>query len=211
MQRGSVAAVYRTIPYEILGFKQLGLPTVVSQVCEKPRGLVLVTGPTGSGKTTTLAAMLVRKFRVRKLPDPEEHELLLARASGIWAMRAIPASISRTPTVRRFLAPGRKRTAAPASSITSMALSGRKRSARCLVARSTAVRKAAKERFSWDEMNAFLAQRQVKLLSAGLDEVPMVYKDIDEVMAAQADLVEPVAKFQPKIVKMAPAGERPED
>jgi tRNA-splicing ligase RtcB len=51
----------------------------------------------------------------------------------------------------------------------------------------------------------------VALLSAGLDEVPMVYKDIDEVMSAQSDLVEPVAKFQPKIVKMAPAGEKPED
>ena len=58
MQRGAVAAAYRTIPYEIRGFKDLGLPPVVAQVCEKPRGLVLVTGPTGSGKSTTLAAML---------------------------------------------------------------------------------------------------------------------------------------------------------
>jgi twitching motility protein PilT len=58
MQRGAVAAVYRTIPYEIKSFKDLGLPPVISQVCEKPRGLVLVTGPTGSGKSTTLAAML---------------------------------------------------------------------------------------------------------------------------------------------------------
>ena len=58
MQRGAVAAVYRTIPYEIKSFKDLGLPKVVAQICDKPRGLVLVTGPTGSGKTTTLAAML---------------------------------------------------------------------------------------------------------------------------------------------------------
>jgi twitching motility protein PilT len=58
MQRGAVAAVYRTIPYEIKDFKALGLPPVVAQICEKPRGLVLVTGPTGSGKSTTLAAML---------------------------------------------------------------------------------------------------------------------------------------------------------
>ncbi|MGE0456205.1 MAG: type IV pilus twitching motility protein PilT [Vicinamibacteria bacterium] len=58
MQRGAVAAVYRTIPYEIKDFKSLGLPPVVAQICEKPRGLVLVTGPTGSGKSTTLAAML---------------------------------------------------------------------------------------------------------------------------------------------------------
>jgi tRNA-splicing ligase RtcB len=56
-----------------------------------------------------------------------------------------------------------------------------------------------------------LDERGVTLLSAGLDEVPGVYKDIDEVMAAQSDLVETVARFDPKIVKMAPAGERPED
>ena len=48
-------------------------------------------------------------------------------------------------------------------------------------------------------------------MSAGLDEVPMVYKDIEEVMAAQADLVASLARFHPKLVKMAPAGERPED
>jgi twitching motility protein PilT len=58
MQRGAAAAVYRTIPYEIKDFKNLGLPPIVAQICDKPRGLVLVTGPTGSGKSTTLAAML---------------------------------------------------------------------------------------------------------------------------------------------------------
>ena len=58
MQRGAVAAVYRTIPYDIKSFNDLGLPKVISGICEKPRGLVLVTGPTGSGKSTTLAAML---------------------------------------------------------------------------------------------------------------------------------------------------------
>ena len=58
MQRGAVAAAYRTIPYEIRGFGELGLPPVIAQICDKPRGLVLVTGPTGSGKSTTLAAML---------------------------------------------------------------------------------------------------------------------------------------------------------
>jgi len=58
MQRGAVAAVYRTIPYEIRGFSELGLPPIIAQICDKPRGLVLVTGPTGSGKSTTLAAML---------------------------------------------------------------------------------------------------------------------------------------------------------
>src|SRR5207247_10911969 len=49
-QRGAVGAVFRAIPYEIRGFDQLGLPPVVEVLCAKPRGLVLVTGPTGSGK-----------------------------------------------------------------------------------------------------------------------------------------------------------------
>jgi twitching motility protein PilT len=57
-QRGAVGAVFRTIPWEIKAFDALGLPTVVKSLCDKPRGLVLVTGPTGSGKSTTLAAML---------------------------------------------------------------------------------------------------------------------------------------------------------
>jgi hypothetical protein len=51
----------------------------------------------------------------------------------------------------------------------------------------------------------------VTLISAGLDEVPMVYKNIHEVMAAQSDLVEVIGQFDPKLVKMAPHGERPED
>jgi twitching motility protein PilT len=57
-QRGAVAGAFRTIPWEMRNFKDLGLPEVVANLCEKPRGLILVTGPTGSGKTTTLAAML---------------------------------------------------------------------------------------------------------------------------------------------------------
>src|SRR5512141_1795228 len=57
-QRGAVGAVFRVIPFEIKSFQQLGLPPVVAKLCEKPRGLVLVTGPTGSGKSTTLAAMI---------------------------------------------------------------------------------------------------------------------------------------------------------
>jgi len=57
-QRGAVGAVFRAIPYEILGFDKLGLPPVVKDLCKKPRGLILVTGPTGSGKSTTLASMV---------------------------------------------------------------------------------------------------------------------------------------------------------
>jgi len=64
-QRGAVAGAFRQIPYEIRGFKDLGLPPVIEKICEKPRGLVLVTGPTGSGKSTTLAAMLDKVNRER--------------------------------------------------------------------------------------------------------------------------------------------------
>jgi tRNA-splicing ligase RtcB len=72
-------------------------------------------------------------------------------------------------------------------------------------------RTQAMKTFDWKEANRVLEERGVKLLSAGLDEVPMVYKDIHEVMAAQADLVEVLGRFDPKLVKMAPHGERPED
>ncbi len=57
-QRGCVAMAIRVIPFEILGFDKLGLPAIVGEFADRPRGLVLVTGPTGSGKSTTLAAMI---------------------------------------------------------------------------------------------------------------------------------------------------------
>jgi tRNA-splicing ligase RtcB len=72
-------------------------------------------------------------------------------------------------------------------------------------------RTKAKQTFTWEGAQKVLRERGVTLISAGLDEVPMAYKDIDEVMAAQQDLVEPIARFQPRLVKMAPSGERPED
>ncbi|HEU4937613.1 MAG TPA: RtcB family protein [Vicinamibacterales bacterium] len=72
-------------------------------------------------------------------------------------------------------------------------------------------RTKAKEMFNWDMAQTFLRARGVTLLSAGLDEVPMAYKDIDEVMAAQRDLVEALARFEPRLVKMAPSGEPAED
>ncbi|MFQ5597015.1 MAG: type IV pilus twitching motility protein PilT [Nitrospiria bacterium] len=58
IQRGAVAGAIRTVPFEIRSFEALGIPPVVSKLAQKPRGLVLVTGPTGSGKSTTLAAMI---------------------------------------------------------------------------------------------------------------------------------------------------------
>ena len=76
-QKGAVGAVFRAIPYEIKSFEALGLPPIVSDLCKKPRGLVLVTGPTGSGKSTTLAAMidkinLDRHDHILTIEDPIE-------------------------------------------------------------------------------------------------------------------------------------------
>lgn len=65
-QRGSVSIVFRQIPFNVRTFEDLGLPAAVSKMAERPRGLVLVTGPTGSGKSTTLAAMIDRINRERK-------------------------------------------------------------------------------------------------------------------------------------------------
>jgi twitching motility protein PilT len=77
-QRGAVSAVYRLIPYEIRGFGELGLPGIIEKLCDKPRGLVLCTGPTGSGKSTTLAAMIDKVNRERPvhivtIEDPIEY------------------------------------------------------------------------------------------------------------------------------------------
>jgi tRNA-splicing ligase RtcB len=72
-------------------------------------------------------------------------------------------------------------------------------------------RKAATAAFTWEKAQRVLKARGVTLLSAGLDEVPMAYKDIHQVMAAQSDLVEVLGRFDPKMVKMAPSGEPPED
>lgn len=72
-------------------------------------------------------------------------------------------------------------------------------------------RKAANEKFNWKDVNRFLKQQGVTLISAGLDEVPMAYKNIRDVMKAQSDLVTVLGEFMPKLVKMAPSGERPED
>jgi tRNA-splicing ligase RtcB (3'-phosphate/5'-hydroxy nucleic acid ligase) len=72
-------------------------------------------------------------------------------------------------------------------------------------------RSKAMQSFTWSATKKLLAERGVELLSAGLDEVPGVYKDIHAVMAAQTDLVEVLGQFDPKLVKMCPAGDRAED
>ncbi len=78
MQRGCVAAAIRVIPYEILGFEELGLPPVVSQLSDKRQGLILVTGPTGCGKSTTLASIIrkvnsLRPCHIVTIEDPIEY------------------------------------------------------------------------------------------------------------------------------------------
>jgi len=79
MQRGAVAAAFRTIPFKILTFQELGLPPIISELSKKPRGLVLVTGPTGSGKSTTLYATLSQinkpTVNIITVEDPVEYRL----------------------------------------------------------------------------------------------------------------------------------------
>jgi twitching motility protein PilT len=77
-QRGAVGAVYRLIPEKIRAFGDLGLPAVLATLADRPRGLVLITGPTGSGKSTTLAAMLdkinsERHGHILTIEDPIEY------------------------------------------------------------------------------------------------------------------------------------------
>ena len=77
MQRGAVAGAFRAIPFRILSTEELGLPPVVTELAQKPRGLVLVTGPTGSGKTTTLASMIDKintetRQHILSIEDPIE-------------------------------------------------------------------------------------------------------------------------------------------
>ena len=78
LQRGVVGAAIRSIPYKIRGFKDLGLPAVIEELIRKPKGLVLVTGPTGCGKSTTLAAMIdqineERNAHIITIEDPIEY------------------------------------------------------------------------------------------------------------------------------------------
>ncbi|MAE96868.1 MAG: type IV pili twitching motility protein PilT [Deltaproteobacteria bacterium] len=78
MQRGAVAGAFRSIPYKIKTFEELGLPKVIADLSKKPRGLILVTGPTGSGKSTTLATIIdrintERNEHIVTIEDPIEY------------------------------------------------------------------------------------------------------------------------------------------
>ena len=78
IQRGAVAGAFRAIPYEILSFQELGIPPIVNEMLKKPKGLILVTGPTGTGKSTTLASMIdklnsERNSHIITIEDPIEY------------------------------------------------------------------------------------------------------------------------------------------
>ncbi|MET0343532.1 MAG: type IV pilus twitching motility protein PilT [Polyangiales bacterium] len=78
LQRGAVAGVFRAIPFKVLGFEELGLPPIIAELTNKESGLVLVTGPTGSGKSTTLAAMIDKinsetRQHIITIEDPIEY------------------------------------------------------------------------------------------------------------------------------------------
>jgi tRNA-splicing ligase RtcB (3'-phosphate/5'-hydroxy nucleic acid ligase) len=132
-----------------------------------------------------------------RLPDGSEGDVVVHRKgatpAGAGVLGIIPGSMG-TPG---YIVRGR----GVAASLNSAAHGAGRRMSRT----------KAKAMFTWDVAQRFLRDRGVTLLSAGLDEVPMAYKDIDEVMAAQRDLVETLARFDPRLVKMAPSGEPPED
>ena len=132
-----------------------------------------------------------------RLPDGSEGEVIVHRKgatpAGAGVLGIIPGSMGTPGYVVRGKG--------VASSLNSAAHGAGRRMSRT----------QAKKQFTWDDAQRFLRERGVTLISAGLDEVPMAYKDIDEVMAAQSDLVEPLARFEPRLVKMAPGSERPED
>ena len=131
------------------------------------------------------------------LPDGTDAELIVHRKgatpAGVGVLGIIPGSMGTPGYVVRGKG--------VAASLKSAAHGAGRRMSRT----------KAKQTFKWDAVQAFLRERNVTLLSAGLDEVPMAYKDIDHVMSAQMDLVDPLARFDPRLVKMAPSGEPPED
>jgi len=106
MQRGTVAAAIRTIPKSIPSIDDLGLPVIVKDLAKRPRGLVLVTGPTGSGKSTTLAAMIdmvntQRACHIITVEDPIEY--LHKHKSSVIEQREIGADTASFTTALKYV------------------------------------------------------------------------------------------------------------
>ena len=106
MQRGAVAGAFRAIPYKIKTFEELGLPPVVSDLAKKPRGLILVTGPTGSGKSTTLATIIdkintERAEHIVTIEDPIEY--LHPHKSCLVNQREVGADTSGFKTALKYI------------------------------------------------------------------------------------------------------------
>ena len=97
-QRGCVSMVIRQIPFNIKTFEELGLPNVIAELADRPRGLVLVTGPTGSGKSTTLAAMIDKINRERRRATSSRSKI---RSSSSTATRAASSTSARSAPTRR--------------------------------------------------------------------------------------------------------------
>src|SRR5947208_2955350 len=136
-------------------------------------------------------------WKERHVIDGVERELVVHRKGATPAGAGVPGIIPGSMASPGFLVRGKGNEAS---------LKSASHGAGRVMSRTKAI-----ATFEWEKVNRVLKDRGVKLISAGLDEVPGVYKDIHQVMAAQADLVEVLGRFDPKLVKMAPHGERPED
>ena len=106
MQRGAVAGAFRAIPFKILSFEELGLPPVLAEFANKPSGLVLVTGPTGSGKSTTLAALIDKinseqRLHILTVEDPIEY--LHAHKLSIVNQREVGSDTEGFKTALRYV------------------------------------------------------------------------------------------------------------